>query len=145
MTNKVWSFDLNSHEWDVHDSGIEGHAQGTAVAFDAEKQVGWYYGGFDRPDQYYNGAMYVDFASIRSTETLQDLYHLGKGKGTPIKVETDSSLVGKVENGELVYIGGVGEAGILVLIGGNAGVQSTQLVSTTNQINKLCHSLCPFD
>ena len=109
--NKVWNFDLESQEWDVQDSGILDQTEGTAVAyddavaFDADKQVGWYYGGnvmLNPP----NGTW------------VQDLYRLDRGKETPIKVETNSSLVGKVLAGELVYIGGAGNAGILVLIGG---------------------------
>ena len=43
--NKVWNFDLESREWDVQDSGFEVQVQSAAVAFDAEKEVGWYYGG----------------------------------------------------------------------------------------------------
>ena len=104
LTNKVWSFDLESQKWDVHVSGVEINSMHPATGFDTKTQVGWYYGG-----------------SLFNTETvtstgLLDLYRLERGKETPIKVETDSSLVGGVEKGQLIYIEGPGEAGILVLL-----------------------------
>ena len=58
-----------------------------------------------------------DLESI-SRPGSQDLYRLDRGKGSPIKVDTNSSIVGNVTGGELIYIGGAGEAGVLVLIGG---------------------------
>ena len=141
LTNKVWSFDLKSQKWGVGVSKIQDLAQGSAVAFNAEKQVGWYYGGFDIPEQIAGKKQSLN----ESTKALQDLHFLDKGKETPIKIETDSSIVGSVENGELVYIEGVGEAGILVLLGGNAGTESTQLVSIIDQIIEPCHSRCLLD
>ena len=106
LTNKVWNFDLKSQRWDVQDSGTK-DTVGAAIAFDAKRQVGWYYGGRHNsgPDTW----NYIE---------LQDLYRLDRGKETPMIVETDSSLVGFVEHGELIYIEGAGEAGILVLLGG---------------------------
>ena len=133
----VWSFYLKSQRWHTHDSGIKDHALGTAVAFDAEKQIGWYYGGFYRANQLYFG----EYVGTSSKKSLHDLYRLDKGSLTPIKVDTDSSLVGDVVNGELVYIGDVGEAGILVLIG---GAQSDDLVSMIDQLKKFCHSQLPY-
>ena len=130
LTNKVWNFDLESQKWEVHISGVEDQAQLAAIAFDAEKEVGWYYGGKSERDQHYNETISVDFASNESSgRALRDLYRLDRGKGTPQKVKTDSSPVGNVNQGELVYIEGVGEAGILVLMGGNVGVEPSQLVS----------------
>ena len=147
LTDKVWDFDLKSHQWSVHDSGLEDRSQHPAVAYDAKKQVGWYYGGFDTPDRYYNGNLFVGFPSNGTTRALQDLYRLDQGKENPIRIETDSTFVGNVEEGELVYIEGAGGAGVLVLIGGNAGAQSTQLVSMVDQIqiNKFYHSRGPFN
>ena len=104
FTNTVWNFNLKTRELDVQDLG-QGHAQEAAIAFDTEKQVGWYYGGVvgsnDGPYSY-----------------SQDLYRLDRGKWTPTKVDVNSSSVGSVVGGELVYIKNIGEAGVLVLIGG---------------------------
>ena len=121
LSGKVWNFDLSSQEWEVHPSGIEDPAEEAAIAFDAEKQVGWYYGGKVSPDSFLEPSM--------STRALHDLYRLDKGEETPIKVETKSSHIEEVVQGELVYIGGVGEAGILVLVGGEQGVDTFLLVS----------------
>ena len=143
LTNKAWSLDLNNWEWNVYVSGVEDRPRGAAVAYDDEKQIGWYYGGWDGPDQYLNGSVYVDFNSSRATRALQDLYRLDRGEGTPIKVKTDSSIVGSVKDGELVYIEGVGKAGILVLIGGEyVGLQEGELnlVSIYIKIKKSHHS-----
>ena len=136
LTNNVWDFDLQSQNWDVQVSGVEHRAQDAAVAFDAENQVGWYYGGFVAPDHYLNATnigpelerMSPDLEPVSAT-MLQDLYRLDRGQGAPVKVETNSTLVGNVVQGELVYIGGAGEAGILVLIGGGVDTSSTQRVS----------------
>lgn len=46
LVNRVWHFDLEAQKWRVRDSGIEDPTSGAAVAFDEEKQVGWYYGGY---------------------------------------------------------------------------------------------------
>ena len=146
LKNKVWNFDLKSQKWDVQDSGIEDEdIVGSAVAFDAEKQVGWYYGGFVRPSifaGYHNGGITI-VGSLGSTRGLQDLYRLDRGKETPVKVKTDSTFVGNVELGELVYIRGLGKAGILVLIGGDAGGDKTRLVSIRNR--QQWHPRCYFD
>ena len=99
LTNKVWNFNLKSRKWNVQVSGVE-DTHYPAVAFATKTQVGWYYGG------------------THDSIGLQDLYRLDRGVATPIKVETDSSLVGTVSSGMLIYIGGAGEAGILVLLGG---------------------------
>ena len=101
LTNEVWNFDLKSQKWDVHASGVEKNPGFPAIAFDTKTQVGWYYGGY------------------HNSTGLQDLYRLDRGKENPMKVETDSSLVGAVSRGRLIYIEGAGEAGILVLLGGN--------------------------
>ena len=126
LAGKVWDFDLTSQKWGVQVSGIGDQAKDVAVAFDAEKQVGWYYGGVDI---IYNGTSFVDPSLNRSLGAFQDLHRLDKGKVTPVKVEADNSFIGSVDMAELVYIGGAGEAGILVLIGGNGNTQITQLVS----------------
>ena len=136
--NKVWNFNLESNKWDLNVSGIEGCTQSVAVAFDAEKEVGWYYGGW-----YYEGCQ-IQNNSTNSKESMspQALYRLDKGKDAPIKVETDSSSVGVVIDGELVYIKGIGRAGILVLLGGNDLIQA---VSMVDQLNRLCHFCHRFD
>ena len=144
LTDKAWDFDLKSQKWSVHVSEMEDRPQYPAIAFDSQKQVGWFYGGFDRPDRYFNGAELVGTDPNQRTRGLQELYHLERGKGAPIKVDTDSSLVGDVEKGELVYIESAGKAGILVLLGGDAGVESTKLVSMVDRVNWLCRSHCPF-
>ena len=72
-------------------------------------------------------------ASNGSTRALQDLYQVERGKGTPTKAEMHS-LIGNVGDGALVYVGGVGEAGILVLLGGNSGTQEIELVSILDQL-----------
>ena len=95
---------------DVQDLGTRDQAQGASIAFDTEKQVGWYYGGIEH---IYHG----DF------RYSQDLYRLDRGKGTPTKVDVNSSSVGAVVGGELVYLKNIGEAGILVLIGGATDLQ----------------------
>ena len=100
----------------IQDSGIKYQATGAAIAFDTEKQVGWYYGGM---------VELSDGSSIYS----QDLYRLDRGKGTPTKVDVNSSSVGAVLGGELVYLKNIGEAGILVLIGGATGSDDTHMVS----------------
>ena len=124
LTNRVWNFDLKSQKWDVQVSGVEDNTVFPAIAFITTTEVGWYYGGR---------------SPVRGEHDdpigLHDLYHLDKGKDMPIKVETDSSLVGTVVGGELVYIEGVGKAGILVLIGGDseASLVQNQAVSMMNQ------------
>ena len=141
LINKVWDFDLESQEWSVHVSGIEDQSQYAVVATDAEKQFGWYYGGVVMPDTYYNGTELVDLIPNGSPRALKNLYHLDRGKNTPRKVDADSSFVGFVNEGELVYIEGAGAAGILVLIGGFGGVNSGDppLVSIVDQISKSCY------
>ena len=52
LVNRVWDYNLEARQWSVHDSGIEEPLSGAAVAFDVEKQVGWYYGGFATFDRY---------------------------------------------------------------------------------------------
>ena len=100
---RVWNFDLKTHKLDVQDSGVQGLSQVGAIAFDTEKQVGWYY-------------------------YSQDLYRLNRGKGTPTRVEVNSP-VGAVWGGELVYLKNIGDAGVLVLIGGARSREKTQMVS----------------
>ena len=124
LTNRVWSFDLRSRQWNDYTSGIEVQSVGAAVAFDTERQVGWYYGGFDMPRQFvYEDPFKVEVGSFSA---LHDLYKFDRGIGTP---GTSLALAATVAHGELVYIKGVGKAGILVLIGGNAGTLGSQLVS----------------
>lgn len=135
LTNKVWNFDLQSRRWDVYASGVD-QAKGASVAFDAEKQIGWYYGGLDMQNDYRNGTEFV--VSNGSTRALQDLYRLDRGNGAPQKVITSSIIVGNEKDGEMVYIQGVGKAGILVLIGGNdANSQSPQLVSIVHHMKQI--------
>ena len=103
------------------------------VAFDVENQVGWYYGGT-------GNEMITSYGEVSAvfTEYFQDLYRFDRGKATPIKVETNST-VGRVYRGELVFIAGVGEAGILVLIGGVSTEVSREVVSSiADQINARC-------
>ena len=124
----IWNFDLKSQKWDVQVSGIKDQAQDVNVAFDVENQVGWYYGGA-------GNSMITRYgqASADLTEYFQDLYRLDRGESIPKKVETNST-VGRASEGELVFIAGVGEAGILVLIGGVSmamGVVSS-IVDQTN-------------
>ena len=114
--SKVWNFNLKTQESDVQDSGIQYQAQGVSIAFDAEKQVGWYYGGV--VDSHHGDLI-----------NSQDLYRLDRGKWTPTKVDVNSSSIGTVVGGELVYIKNIGEAGVLVLIGGATGFKNTQIVS----------------
>ena len=143
LTNRVWNFDIGSQEWSVDVSGAEGLINNAASAFDTEKQEGWYYGGNLFHGPFYNMSEVV---SNQDTERmLLDLYRLDRGKGTPIKVETEHASVGNVLAGELVYIGGAGEAGVLVLIGGISGHDISQMVSIAGQINGSCHhSHCLF-
>ena len=84
LTNRVWNFDLKSQKWDVQVSGVENRVD-PAIVFDTETQVGWYYGGQN------------------DTTGFQDLYRLDRGVATPIRVETNSSLVGAVRSGMLTY------------------------------------------
>ena len=153
LVNRVWDFNLEAQQWSVHDSGIETPLSGTAVAFDVEKQVGWYYGGYDSFDRY-SPRMKIDrmgpdlenLSRERDIENLfrpgsQDLYRLDRGKGTPIKVNTNSSIVESITGGELIYIGGAGEAGVLVLMGGFLNTEAfPEVVSILNQIqiSELC-------
>ena len=120
LTNNVWTFDLKSQKWDVQVSGVEDGPTYPAITFDTKTQVGWYYGG-----------RYGDIG-------LHDLYRLDRGEATPKIEETNSSLVGTVVYGALVYIEGAGEAGILVLLGGDAESSTTsdQMVSMANQVGK---------
>lgn len=121
--NKVWSFNLESQKWDVGVSGIEVCLWDAAVAFDAEKQVGWYYGGWNA---------YVQDPEVWTA--FKDLYRLDKGKGAPARVETDSSSFRVVREGELVYIQGVGEAGILVLLGSDDENLAVSIVDKLNSV-----------
>ena len=50
FTNTGWNFNLQTHKLDVQDLGIQDQAQGASIAFDTEKQVGWYYGGIVESD-----------------------------------------------------------------------------------------------
>ena len=133
LTSRVLNFNLESQEWDIQSSGIEDKIQGAAVAFDDEKQVGWYYSGMTVLDPYTNGMWRYSTSSLK---TSQDLYRLDRGKGAPTKVEIDSSSTGDVVKGELVYIKDVGKAGILVLFGGMSDVAGIQVVSIMDQINQ---------
>ena len=126
--NTDWNFNLKTQKLEVQDSGIQHQASSAAIAFDTEKQVGWYYGGMVEQ----NDGVF---------KYSQDLYRLDRGKGTPTKVDVKSS-VGVVSGGELVYLKNIGEAGILVLIGGETVVQ---MVSMVDLINKLCHSCLLLD
>ena len=112
-TYMVWNLDLKTQKLDVQYLGIQSEASGAAIAFDTEKQVGWYYGGIVKLND--GGFRY-----------LQDLYRLDRGKGTPTKVDVNSSI-GSVIGGELVYLKNIGEAGILVLIGGSTGLQMVSM------------------
>lgn len=135
FTNRVWDFDLKTQKWSVSDAGNGDQPQDAAVAYDLEKQVGWYYGGYYIPDTYSNEnisevthIMSPGYPPPPPSISLQNLCRLDRGKGAPVKVETDSSIVGNVTAGELVYIGGAGEAGILVLIGGYIKTPSIVMV-----------------
>ena len=117
LKNKVWTFNLDSHAWNVQVSGLEeeyNNPQLPAIAFDTKTQVLWYYGGL----------------------ASHELYRVDRGVATPIEVETDSSLVGVVSRGMLVYIESAGNAGILVLLGGIEGIShdEKQPVSMMEQI-----------
>ena len=109
-----WNLNLKTQKLSVQGSGIQYYVNSAAIAFDTEKQVGWYYGGIVEPNA----------GSFRYS---QDLYRLDRGKGTPTKVYVNSS-VGTVLGGELVYLN-IGEAGILVLIGGTTDLEDTHMVS----------------
>ena len=111
------NFNLKTQKLDVQDSGIKYQASGAAIAFDTEKQVGWYYGGVVVSQNEF----FEDYS--------QDLYRLDRGKGTQTKIEVNSSSVGAVMDGELVYIKNIGEAGVLVLIGGTINREKAQMVS----------------
>ena len=143
LTNRVWNFDIESQKWGVDVAGTEGLINNAASAFDTERQEGWYYGGGLVRGAFYNVS---EVASNQDTERmLLDLYRLNRGKGTPIKVETVSSFIGPVLGGELVFIGGAGETGVLVLIGGIELAEPKQTVSMAGQINGSCHhSYCLF-
>ena len=132
LTSKVLNFNIESREWDLQPSGMVDKIQSAAVAFDDKNQVGWYYSGMTALDPYLNGMWRYSTSSL---QTSQALYRLDRGKGAPTKVETDSSATGDVVKGELVYIEGVGEAGILVLVGGMADVAGIQVVGIVDQLN----------
>ena len=127
LTNMVWNFNIENQEWDIQVSGIEDNIQYTASAFDAEKQVGWYYGGGSLDD--YSSGNFQDIGWTMS----RGLYRLDKGKGAPTKLGGNSTTVWDVSGGELVYIKGVGREGILVLIGGMADMVNSPLVSIGGQ------------
>ena len=116
LTNQVWNYNLANRKWDIQVSGLEDNIQYAASAFDAEKQVSWYYGGM----------------SLQGSDWImsQALYRLDKGKGAPTKIGAhSSSSIWDVVGGELVYIKDVGRAGILVLVGGAADLINPQVVS----------------
>ena len=125
--NTVWNFNLKTQKSEVQDSGIQYQPYRAAIAFDTEKQVGWYYGG------------QMESNDVGVPKYSQDLYRLDRGKGTPTKIDVNSSIE-SVAGGELVYLKNIGEAGILVLIGGDL-----QMVSMVDLINKLCHSCLLLD
>ena len=112
LINMVLNFNLKTQGFGARSSGQE-EPQGAAIAFDTEKQVGWYYGGI------------MDSSIYRVS---QDLYRLDRGKWTSTKVDVNSSSVGAVVDGELVYIKNIGEAGVLVLIGGRSKTQMVSMV-----------------
>ena len=132
LTNTVWNFNLKTQKLDVQDSGIQYRAYGAAIAFDTEKQVGWYYGGIVESN---DGVLRYS----------QDLYRLDRGEGALTKVEVNSSSVGAVSGGELVYIKNIGEAGVLVLIGGMTGSLGTQMVSMVDLNEQMYHSCLLLD
>ena len=129
--NQGLNFNVESKKWDIEISGMERSISRAAIAFDAEKQVGWYYGGRTSLNLYEYGGM------------SRGLYRLDKGKGAPTRVETDPSSGGDVVEGELVYVKGIGKAGILVLIGGvvDESTSQAQLVSMVDRIN---NPILPF-
>ena len=110
-----WDLNLKTQKLSVQGSGIQYHVKGVISAFDTEKQVGWYYGGIVEP-------------KARSFEYSQDLYRLDRGKRTPTKV-SNSYSVGTVLGGVLVYLKNIGEAGILVLIGGMTDLQMVSMMN----------------
>ena len=113
LTDRMWNFDLETQKWDIQTPGIQETSKGTSatVAFDTMKQVGWYYGWFE--------------AHASSAGPERYLYRLDRGKESPTKVD---SSIGGVMEGELVYLENVGDAGVLVLIGGQSEI------SMVNQI-----------
>ena len=127
LTDRVWDFDLKSQEWSVHVSGIslEDRPKYPAVAYDAEKQVGWFYGGLNSPDVYSTPDGDAGDPTNQTIRVLQDLYRLDQGKSAPTRVTTGTSFVGSAQKAELDYIEGAGEAGILVLLGGDRGTANT--------------------
>ena len=121
-TNKVWNFNLESRKWDIQVSGIKDNIESSASAFDTEKQVGWYYGG-----RSFSPAQNIGWTMSRG------LYRLDKGNGAPTEAGGNSTTVGDMAGGELVYIKDVGKAGILVLIGGETDTMNAPMVSIGDQ------------
>ena len=111
-----WDFNLKTQKLSVQGSGIQYHVNSAVIAFDTENQVGWYYGG-------------IVELKARSFGYSQDLYRLDRGKRTPTKVVVNSSSVGTVLDGELVYLKNIGEAGVLVLIGGTTDLQMVSMMN----------------
>ena len=105
LTNRMWTFDLETQTWDIRTSRIQDAVRGTSatVAFDTRKQVGWYYTWFE----------------ASSSGSGRYLYRLDRGKESLAKV--DSSIENVIE-GELVYLENIGDAGVLVLIGGDVEI-----------------------
>ena len=113
LTNRMWNFDLETQKWDIQTSGIQDPVGDTSatVAFDTRKQVGWYYGWFE------------DHSSSSGSERY--LYRLDRGKESHTKIDPS---MGSVMEGELVYLENVGDAGALVLIGGQAEISMVNKV-----------------
>ena len=92
------------------------------VAWDPVQEVGWSFGGKYVNEGYVKGPN-PKGTTVKGTATTAEglltmyRYESKSGKLTTLSDATPNAI-GSVNNGELVYIGGVGTQGILVLIGG---------------------------
>lgn len=126
LTNKIWTVDLETKHWEVGNSGMQSTTAGrTSVAYDEKNEVGWMYGGLVQQEQFHNGTVLQE--SNPGIITVTSLYRLDSDKPRPEKVTTEGNP-GIVQQGQMEFIEGAGEAGILVLIGGQNGPGDNTMV-----------------
>ena len=105
-------------EWTEGKSGLSSETIGrAATTTDEQGKVGWIYSGSVATSEFFNG---TEVIGINTNSPSNALYRYNFTSMTPQKVETQNTI-DMAEQGQLVYIPGLGGKGVLVLVGGNNG------------------------
>ena len=129
LENKMWTYDLDTEEWEEPAaSNLQNDTiSRAALTFDEENEVGWFYGGSVQQEKYIDMGETVE--STGELRMMRNLYRLEANKLVE-KVDTKNTR-GYLDQGEMVYIADAGDNGVLVAIGGNSnGSNPPTMVST---------------